>query len=480
MKLRMLALIAFAFLQLSNILYASSNMEINSIFTAEESAYLQEKKQITMCVDPHWMPFEKLVDGKHIGMSSDFMKLFEEEIGIPIVLIPTNTWSKSIELAKQRKCDILSLVMETKLRKEYLQFTRPYMSAPLIIATRLNTLFITEAKDVIFKPLGITKGYAFIEILKEKYPGINLIEFESLTEGLDALREGKIFGYIDNIISTGYEIQKSYYGELKIAGKFDDKWEFGIGVRDDEPILAEILDKVIKLLPAEEHDKIINKWISVKYDKGFDYSLFWKIFFVLFLVILFGVYRHFELKKLITQLKEKDKKLQELTICDSLSRLYNRRHFDDVFSVEFDRAKREKKSFLFAMIDIDFFKKYNDNYGHQAGDEVIKKVSGVLSKYTKRAGDFSFRIGGEEFAIISQVSEGKEYIDYFNQICKSVEELNIEHNESMNHGCITISIGVIEVTNYDNLELDELYRLTDKQLYFAKEKGRNRVVSTIL
>ena len=480
MKFKTLTLIIFTFLHLTTILYASSNIDTNSIFTSKESAYLKNKKQITMCIDPNWMPFEKIENGKHIGMSSEFMKLFEKMIGTPIVLVPVEKWTDSIELAKQRKCDILSLVMETKQRRKYLQFTQPYMSAPLIIATRLNTLFITDAKDVISKPLGITKGYAFIEILKEKYPGINLIEFESLPQGLDALREEKIFGYIDNIISTGYEIQKGYYGELKIAGKFDDRWEFGIGVRNDEPVLVQILNKVIKLLPTEEHDKIINKWISIKYVTGFDYSLFWKIFFVLSLVILFGAYRHFELKKLINQLKEKDKKLRELTICDSLSQLYNRRHFDEIFSLEFDRAKRENKSFLFAMIDIDFFKKYNDTYGHQAGDEAIKQVAAILSQYTKRAGDYSFRIGGEEFAIISQIYEDKNHIEYFQNICQSIEELKIEHTQNLSSKYLTVSIGVIEVVNYKDLKIDTLYRLTDEQLYLAKENGRNQVVSTIL
>ena len=479
MKLRMFVLSAFSIFFFTTLLCATSDASENSIFTTEESIYIKEKKQITMCIDPNWMPFEKIENGKHIGMTSDFMKLFEKQIGIPIVMVPTKTWSQSIEFAKKRKCDIFSLAMKTKERKEYMAFTQPYVNAPLIIATRMNTLFITEAKDVVTKPLGITKEYAFIEILKEKYPNINLVEFESLTHGLDALREGKIFGYIDNLITTGYELQKSYYGELKIAGKFDDKWELGIGVRNDEPILVQIFDKAIKHLSYENNNKIINKWISIKYDKGFDYSLFWKIFLALSIAILFGIYRHFELKKLISILEEKDRELKELSIKDSLSQLHNRRYFDEIFSAEFDRAKREKRSFILAMIDIDYFKKYNDAYGHQAGDEAIRQVSKVLTKYTQRAGDFSFRIGGEEFAIISQAYEKKEYIDYFKHICKSVEELKIEHSGNLKYKCVTISIGVIEVIHYDNITINDLYRLTDEQLYHAKENGRNQVVSTI-
>lgn len=465
---------------LANTLHAASILNQNAIFTEKESAYLQEKKQITMCVDPNWMPYEKIESGKHIGMAADFMKLFEKQIGVPIVFIPTKSWTQSLEFAKQRKCDIFSLAMQTKERAKYMSFSQPYLSSNLIIATRLDTLFIADPKDIISKPLGITKGYAFIEILRNKYPDINLIEFDSIEKGLQALSKGKIFGYVDSVLSTGYEIQKDYYGELKIAGKFDDKWKLGVGVRNDEPILLDVFNKVINHMSPKNSNKIISKWVNIKYDKGFDYSLFWKIFLVLFIVILLGIYRHFALKKLIKKLKEKDKKLKELSIKDSLSKLYNRRYFDDIFKREFDRAKRMKQPFVFAMMDIDFFKQYNDTYGHQAGDEAIQKVSNVLLEYTKRAGDYSFRIGGEEFAVILQTQEDGTYIEYFQKICKSVEEMQIEHKKNIGYGCLTISIGVIKVVNYENMDFEILYKLTDEQLYLAKENGRNQVGSTII
>lgn len=163
-----------------------------------------------------------------------------------------------------------------------------------------------------------------------------------------------------------------------------------------------------------------------------------------------------------------------------MSQLYNRRYFDEIFTIEFDRAKRTKQSFIFAMIDIDFFKKYNDTYGHQAGDEAIRAVSKVLLNYTKRAGDYAFRIGGEEFAIISQSNDKEDYLKYLKNICTSVEELNIEHIKNSEYKRLTISIGSIEVINHNDITIDELYKLTDEQLYHAKENGRNQVASTIL
>ncbi|WP_083698045.1 GGDEF domain-containing protein [Shewanella sp. UCD-KL21] len=177
---------------------------------------------------------------------------------------------------------------------------------------------------------------------------------------------------------------------------------------------------------------------------------------------------------------ERTKELQKMAIIDSLTNLYNRRHFDQILFSEFNRAKREKRSFVIAMLDIDYFKKYNDTYGHQAGDVVLQKIAQVLVKHNNRAGDFSFRTGGEEFAIITQLNNNENYIDYFTHICKSVEDLAIDHSENIKYKCVTISIGVIEVKNYEHLDTDKLYRLTDEQLYKAKSNGRDQVASDII
>ncbi len=188
----------------------------------EYEKYLKAKKNITMCVDPNWMPYEKIENGKHIGMAADFIKIFEEEIGIPIVLVPTRTWEDSMTFAQERKCDIFSLAMGTPSRSEYMNFTKPYMSFPLVIATKLDTLFIPNVEDIIdSQTLGIVKGYAFAELLKRKFPQNRLVEVENIQEGLKKVVEGELFGFVGTLTTVGYELQKKYIGELKIAGKFD-------------------------------------------------------------------------------------------------------------------------------------------------------------------------------------------------------------------------------------------------------------------
>ncbi len=271
--------------------------------TKEEQKYLQEKKEITMCIDPDWMPFEKFdKQGDHIGMTADYYTIFKERLDIDIKVIETKTWSQSLENAKNRKCDILSLAMETQERKKYFNFTTPYIETPLVIATSLDVLFIEDIKLIKNKTVGITKGYAFVEILKQKYKNLNIVEVDNIEDGLNKVNQGKLFGYIGTLYTVGYSLQTKFTGELKIAGKFNENWELGIGVRNDDKILLNIFNKIIGTIETQTKQQILNNWVSIKYEKGIDYNLIWKILIIVFIIAVFVLYRQYMLKKSIKSL----------------------------------------------------------------------------------------------------------------------------------------------------------------------------------
>ncbi|MCP4716828.1 MAG: transporter substrate-binding domain-containing protein [Deltaproteobacteria bacterium] len=260
-------------------------------FSAKEKEYLSEKTNISMCIDPDWMPYEKIEDGEHIGMSADYVKLFSEKIGVPIRLVPTASWSESLSFAKARKCDILSLAMSTAERNKYMNFTKAYLEIPLVIATKPDEPFVSSFYNVIEKPLGIVKDYAFVEILKNKYPKINLREVENLSDGLEEVARGNLYGYVGSLASVGYALQKHYPTELKINGKFDEKWIMSISTRKDEPLLNDIFNRAIDSIDDKQHVEIMNSWTSVQYDQGINYTLVWRIIISsIVLLCLFGGY----------------------------------------------------------------------------------------------------------------------------------------------------------------------------------------------
>ncbi|EDZ62841.1 diguanylate cyclase (GGDEF domain), possibly sulfonate sensing [Sulfurimonas gotlandica GD1] len=450
----------------------------NKLFTDEESDYLKNKKVITMCIDPDWMPFEKNENGKHIGMSADYIDVLKDEINIPIRMINTKTWGESLEVAKARKCDIFSLVMPTKERREWLEFTKPYLSIPLVIVTNLDEFFISDISKVIDKNIGIVKGYAYGEILREKYPTMNFVEVQNVKDGLEQVKEGNIFGLIGTLATTGYHIQKDYIGQLKIAGKFDEKWELGIGVRNDEPILKDIFDKAIAQISPDKKQEILNKWISVNYDRNVNYKpiLQWlAVIMLIFSSILFIILRiNKKLKLEIRTRKETERKLQEISITDELTHLYNRRYFNKKFPQLINSAKREKKHVSFAILDIDYFKLYNDTYGHISGDEALQKIAESMQSSLSRADDYCFRLGGEEFGILFKGLDKEQSLELIEQVRQNIENLKIEHANNTASQYVTSSFGLVVKDSAITNE-EELYREADDLLYKAKDGGRNRV-----
>lgn len=171
-----------------------------------------------------------------------------------------------------------------------------------------------------------------------------------------------------------------------------------------------------------------------------------------------------------------DKKIiEELSITDGLTKLYNRRHFNKILEDETSRAKRNDTYFSFIMMDVDHFKLYNDTYGHHEGDNVLIQISLALKKINSRASDSIFRLGGEELGIIFSGLNEKESLDHANSIKEMIESLKIEHYKNSASQFVTLSCGLVTQKGKEIVDDELIYKLADKALYLAKQNGRNQV-----
>ena len=271
----------------------------------EQNWLLKNESKVKMCIDPNWMPFEKIdKNGKYIGMGSEYMSLFQKRLGYPIELVTTQSWSESLEKVKAKECDILPLAMYTEDRSKYLNFTSPYVKFPFVIATAKDELYIEKLDDVLDKKLGIVKDYAYINILREKYPDINLVEVKNIKDGLAKVESKEIFGFIDAVATIGYEIQNSDFVDIKISGKTGDNWELSIGVRKDSKELLSIFQKLVNSISESETRAINSKWISIKFEHGFDYTLLWKVLFGVFIIIFLFIYWNRKLSSINSELSK--------------------------------------------------------------------------------------------------------------------------------------------------------------------------------
>jgi len=183
-----------------------------------------------------------------------------------------------------------------------------------------------------------------------------------------------------------------------------------------------------------------------------------------------------------TAIKENitDRKIiEEISIRDGLTNIYNRRHFNEIFPKLINSARRKGELVSFLLMDIDYFKQYNDNYGHQMGDNVLISFAQCLKNSIKRADDYAFRLGGEEFGIIFKCETKEKAVEFADRLRQNIEDLQITHAFNGVSQFITASIGLVCKNANDISDMDEIYKEADDLLYKAKEEGRNRVVHNL-
>jgi diguanylate cyclase (GGDEF)-like protein len=169
--------------------------------------------------------------------------------------------------------------------------------------------------------------------------------------------------------------------------------------------------------------------------------------------------------------------LENLSTTDGLTAISNRRRFDGFLEQEWRRSMRERAELSLILIDIDFFKQFNDRYGHLAGDDCLKQVAATLKETAQRAGDLVARYGGEEFACILHGTGQKRARAMARRIADKIAGLKIPHEGSAVADHVTLSFGVATIVPERGQDYSDLIRMADLSLYSAKEGGRNRVVA---
>ena len=178
------------------------------------------------------------------------------------------------------------------------------------------------------------------------------------------------------------------------------------------------------------------------------------------------------------KLHSANKKLEKASITDALTGLYNRRYFNIIYSRELTRCIREEHSLAFMMVDIDYFKGYNDHYGHLQGDTALKEVAQAMKITLKRPTDYLFRLGGEEFGVlISNINKDKA-LDIAERLREAVLGAKLEHETSDVHDFVTISVGVVVLQPDRQIDPESIIHNADENLYYAKAQGRNKVILT--
>ncbi|HKK89798.1 MAG TPA: transporter substrate-binding domain-containing protein, partial [Desulfobacteraceae bacterium] len=450
--------------------------------TRREKEYLEEKKQLVLSVQAENLPFESVDEkGQYTGIVADFYRSMEEKLGLPMDIVPCNSFQEAETMLAKGRCDMISMVGQNAADGKTYRVTEPYVEYPLVIATGSKAIYINSLDEIAEKKIGVSRNAWFFDQLTAWYPHIEFQAVDSLEQGLSKVQSEELFAVVDMAPKIGFYIQEKQMVDLKISGELPYDVPLRGGIAGREKILLTVFEKTVNSLDKAEKKEIFQSWITLKYQQDFDYSLLWKILLVLGIIGVFFLYRHIsvarynvELAGLNKKLTRANKKLETISYMDGLTGIPNRRNFDAVLKKEWHRCRRNRGFLTVIMIDIDYFKRYNDLYGHLAGDDCLKRVAALIDEVPGRPGDFVARYGGEEFVIVLPDTDrnGAELIA--GKILSDVRKLEIVHEDSDVSRWLTVSIGVACVVPGKKNSSMKLVEAADQALYRAKEAGRNQ------
>ena len=291
-------------LELKNKWFFQKEFNLPIAFNSQELQYMKNIQNIRICVKSNWMPFEAYINGKYKGINSDFIKIFSQDLPIPISIVKTSGWDESIEKIMQNKCDIVSLISKTQAREKQLAFSTPYLHLNLIITAKSDKKSVLDISYLNGKKIAVVKESIAYQILKKNYPNVILIEVAKVQDGLKKTNDDEVYGYAGSAIVNEYYFEKGNYKDFKTIAFFDQKVALSMAVKKENLVLYNILQKALKKLSDTQKQEIIKKW-SYKNYKTFNYNLFIKLILAIVVIILLGIYRQFSIQKTNKELKLK-------------------------------------------------------------------------------------------------------------------------------------------------------------------------------
>lgn len=285
-------------------------------------------------------------------------------------------------------------------------------------------------------------------------------------------------------VSLEIEALNRYFLQIKRALKQGKNLhELNVNILEKKvSFISSVIQKLINYevsVAAHERERFLHNYERSMKELG----LFLGAIIIAILLISYYVFITIQrdqtkLEVVTKKLKRVNKKLENVSYTDALTNLHNRRYFNLVYENELRRAKRSKSYITFMMLDLDYFKQYNDTYGHIEGDKALQSVAAVLQAMLRRPSDYLFRLGGEEFGILLSETDESASAKLAREICYAVRDQKLHHKNSQVNEFLTISVGVVCCIADEALDEKLLFSRSDEMLYEAKERGRDRYAIT--
>jgi len=411
-----------------------------------------------------WAPFNLVEKGKLVGIGFDYWGLIKKRLGIKSSCQKADSWIEVLDAIRQKKADLTIASQETKERLSYAVFSKPYVSYPLVIATRNNVGFIHDIELIKDKTIVMPRSYATTDILLKHYPDLKITYTTSIDRALAMVEKGEAYATLDILPVIAYKINKSGFYSLKISGSIPESFNVGIMLRKDLEALVPLINRAIDSITQEERNRIHERWIEIHHEEKVPKKYFYILLGWIVFVILFFSFWLLSLKKEITKKRRTEAKLKRLVGIDSLTNVFNRYMLDTTLDKEIALAKRYHTPLSIIFFDINKFKDVNDTHGHKIGDLVLKELAKVVQDSIRKS-DVLGRWGGDEFLIILVNTTEKDA----SSLAQNIERVIDQHNfiEQIKIHC---TFGITSYREGD--DRTSMVKRVDEHFYNMKRKKR--------
>ena len=260
------------------------------VFSLQEQEWIRQHPVITLGVDPNWAPFE-FIDDKagYSGMAADFMRLIGQKSGLQIEVQDNASWKDVMDSARNRRLDVLPAVMRSPQREQFLDFTTPHITYPMVILTNKDSRFISALDDLKGEKVVVVDGYVTEDILRNNHPGLQLMTAQSIDQAIDMVSSGEAMAFVDNLASISRAVSKRGNTNLRISGTTRYDFALSIAVPKGNDMLLGIMQKALNSLTEEDVQQIKKRWISVSYTREVDYTLLIQIVLAGLMLLVFSL-----------------------------------------------------------------------------------------------------------------------------------------------------------------------------------------------
>ena len=432
-----------------------------------EKSWLEKRHIVRVAVKSGWMPIEfKFENDKHRGLTIDYLSKIENTFNIKFIVV---NYTGSIDSAQ---ADIISGVSNSNLKEPQFQLlNQPFLTFPFAIYTNKNikkNTKISSLEDLNDLTVAVFKNGAIGQKLRDHYPKIKLVYVDIAEEAFDELSSGSVDAYVGNEMIVDYHINVNRINYVEKSGITPFTSTVSMAVRKDLPVLASILTKGLAAI-GPNNNLILNKWKihDNEYHEVLTYAL--GIILILCLLVLFRVYR-----LILANKKLKAESLQKIWYqanFDFLTSLPNRHLLQNRLQQAIERADRSDLLIGILFIDLDNFKRVNDQSGHSIGNKLLMETAARISSCLKTE-DTAARVGGDEFVVI--LSDIKERFNLEKNCQRILKEIENPFTFGSDEFYISASIGIAVYPDVSNNH-EELLNYADQAMSEAKKLGRNRI-----